>query len=158
LLHQVGDLFELNVKLRCQKVKVLIIISGHHQTYHKHKYKQASHFLLESFKSTAGGLYFDCTKCSDANRVKLIKSIRLRWAGHVVRMDDNELPKKTFVNNQLDAQLFFMYVYFYSLHVSCSHVSIINANLKFFKSRLVTKQSKLKLYRTVIRPMPQKHG
>jgi hypothetical protein len=35
------------------------------------------------------------------------------------------------------------------------------ANLKFFKSRLVTKQSKLKLYRTVIRPivtMPQKHG
>jgi hypothetical protein len=26
------------------------------------------------------------------------------------------------------------------------------ANLKFFKSRLVTKQSKLKLYRTVIRP------
>jgi len=27
------------------------------------------------------------------------------------------------------------------------------ANLKFFKSRLVTKQSKLKLYRTVIRPM-----
>jgi len=30
-----------------------------------------------------------------------------------------------FVNNQLDAQLFFMYVYFYSLHVSGSHVSII---------------------------------
>jgi hypothetical protein len=27
------------------------------------------------------------------------------------------------------------------------------ANLKFFKSRLVTKQSKLKLYRTVIRPI-----
>jgi hypothetical protein len=30
-----------------------------------------------------------------------------------------------FVNNQLDAQLFFMYVYFYSLHVSGSHVPII---------------------------------
>jgi hypothetical protein len=30
-----------------------------------------------------------------------------------------------FVNNQFDAQLFFMYVYFYSLHVSCSHVPII---------------------------------
>ena len=29
------------------------------------------------------------------------------------------------VNNQLDAQFFFMYVYFYSLHVSGSHVSII---------------------------------
>jgi signal-transduction protein with cAMP-binding, CBS, and nucleotidyltransferase domain len=28
-----------------------------------------------------------------------------------------------------------------------------NANLKFFKSRLVTKQSKLELYRTVIRPI-----
>jgi hypothetical protein len=30
-----------------------------------------------------------------------------------------------FVNNQLDAQFFFMYVYFYSLHVSDSHVPII---------------------------------
>ena len=29
------------------------------------------------------------------------------------------------VNNQLDAQFFFMYVYFYSLHVSDSHVPII---------------------------------
>ena len=35
------------------------------------------------------------------------------------------------------------------------------ANLKFFKSRLVTKSLKLKLYRTVIRPTvtyDQKHG
>jgi hypothetical protein len=30
-----------------------------------------------------------------------------------------------FVNNQLGAQFFFMYVYFYSLHVSGSHVSFI---------------------------------
>ena len=30
-----------------------------------------------------------------------------------------------FVKNQLDAQFFFMYVYFYSLHVSGSHVPII---------------------------------
>jgi len=30
-----------------------------------------------------------------------------------------------FINNQLDAQFFFMYVYFYSLHVSGSHVPII---------------------------------
>jgi len=30
-----------------------------------------------------------------------------------------------FVNNQLDAQFFLMYVYFYSLHVSGSHVPII---------------------------------
>ena len=30
-----------------------------------------------------------------------------------------------FVNNQPDAQLFFMYFYFYSLHVSDSYVSII---------------------------------
>jgi len=30
-----------------------------------------------------------------------------------------------FVNNQFDAQFFFMYVYFYSLHVSGSHVPII---------------------------------
>ena len=31
-----------------------------------------------------------------------------------------------FVNNLLDAQLFFMYVYFYSLHVSGCHVQIIS--------------------------------
>ena len=31
----------------------------------------------------------------------------------------------TFVNNQLDAQFLFMYVYFYSLDVSDSHMSII---------------------------------
>jgi len=31
----------------------------------------------------------------------------------------------TFVNNQLDAQYFSMYVYFYSPHVSGSHVPII---------------------------------
>jgi hypothetical protein len=30
-----------------------------------------------------------------------------------------------FVNNQFDAQFFFMYVYFYSLNVSGSHVPII---------------------------------
>jgi hypothetical protein len=30
-----------------------------------------------------------------------------------------------FVINQLDAQFFYMYVYFYSLHVSGSHVPII---------------------------------
>ena len=30
-----------------------------------------------------------------------------------------------FVNNQLDAQFFFIYVYFYSAHVSDSHVPII---------------------------------
>jgi hypothetical protein len=26
--------------------------------------------------------------------VDLIKSSRLKWAGHVVRMDENELPKR----------------------------------------------------------------
>jgi len=30
-----------------------------------------------------------------------------------------------FVNNQHDAQFFFLYVYFYSVHVSGSHVPII---------------------------------
>jgi hypothetical protein len=29
---------------------------------------------------------------------KVIKSSRLRWAGHVVRVDDNELPKKNIVD------------------------------------------------------------
>ena len=32
---------------------------------------------------------------------------------------------KNFVNNKLDAQFFFMYICFYSLHVSGSHVPII---------------------------------
>jgi hypothetical protein len=32
---------------------------------------------------------------------------------------------EVFVNNQLEAQFFFIYVYFYSLHVSGSHVPII---------------------------------
>jgi len=31
-----------------------------------------------------------------------------------------------FVNNELEAQLFFIYVYFYSLHVSDGHVPIIS--------------------------------
>jgi len=33
--------------------------------------------------------------------------------------------KAFLVNNQFDTHFFFMYVYFYSLHVSCSHVPII---------------------------------
>ena len=38
--------------------------------------------------------------------------------------------------------------------VKCNYVDkAYYENLKFFKSRLVTKQSKLKLYRTVIRPI-----
>jgi len=37
----------------------------------------------------------------------------------------NQGSKWVFVNNQLDAQYFFMYVYFYFLHVSGTHVSII---------------------------------
>ena len=35
-----------------------------------------------------------------------------------------------FVNNQLDAQFFFIYVYFYSLHVSGSHVPIIRRRVE----------------------------
>jgi len=35
---------------------------------------------------------------NEPNTVKVIKSVRLRWAGHVVRMDDNELPKKISVD------------------------------------------------------------
>jgi hypothetical protein len=36
-----------------------------------------------------------------------------------------DIPLKVFVINQLDKQFFFMYVYFYSLHVSGNHVPII---------------------------------
>jgi hypothetical protein len=35
------------------------------------------------------------------------------------------IDKSVFVNNQLDAQFFVTYVYFYSLHISGNHVSII---------------------------------
>jgi len=47
----------------------------------------------------------------------------------LLHIGENKMVKPMFwvifVNNQLDAQFFFMYVYFYSLHVSCSHVPII---------------------------------
>jgi len=36
---------------------------------------------------------------NESNKVNAIKSSRLRWAGHVVRMDDNELPKKMLWTN-----------------------------------------------------------
>ena len=39
-----------------------------------------------------------------------------------------EATKVIFINNQLDTQFFFMYVYFYSLRVSGSHVPIIRRN------------------------------
>jgi hypothetical protein len=38
-------------------------------------------------------LYFE------PNVVNVIKSSRLRWAGHVVRMDEKELPKKILLTN-----------------------------------------------------------
>jgi hypothetical protein len=51
-LHQVGDIFELNIKLRCQKVKDL-------------------HF--------------------SPNIVRVMKSRRIRWAGHVARMGEKKV-------------------------------------------------------------------
>jgi hypothetical protein len=38
---------------------------------------------------------------------------------------NKDLEKNIFVNNQLNAQFFFMHDYFYSLHVSGSHVPFI---------------------------------
>ena len=43
----------------------------------------------------------------------------------MVRFKREEPSVNFFANNHLDAQFFFMYVYFYSLHVSGSHVPII---------------------------------
>ena len=37
---------------------------------------------------------------SEPNRVTVIKSIRLRWIGHAVRMVDNELPKNILWTNR----------------------------------------------------------
>jgi len=43
-LHQVGDLFELNVKLRCQKVKAsLLVLHWAHTT-------QQLHFIILSWR------------------------------------------------------------------------------------------------------------
>jgi len=36
---------------------------------------------------------------NEPNIVNVIKSSRLRWVGHVVRMDDKELPKKVLWTN-----------------------------------------------------------
>jgi len=48
---------------------------------------------------------------------------------HLLRFMENHIKHNDliiFVNNQHDAQFFFMYVYFYSLHVPGSHVPIIS--------------------------------
>lgn len=37
---------------------------------------------------------------NEPNTVTVIKSSRLKWAGHVVRMHDNELPKKILWTNR----------------------------------------------------------
>jgi hypothetical protein len=59
-----------------------------------------------------------------------LRSIKMRGSDSLI-----------FVNNQLDGQFFFMYVYFYSLHVSGSHVPIIRRisciNTTFGKSHCV---------------------
>ena len=44
------------------------------------------------------------------------------WINYIANATD---ISDTFVNNQLDAQFFFIYVYFHSLHVSGSHVPTI---------------------------------
>jgi hypothetical protein len=36
---------------------------------------------------------------NETDIVNVIKSSRLKWAGHVVRMDENELPKKILWTN-----------------------------------------------------------
>jgi len=36
---------------------------------------------------------------NEPNIVNVIKSITLRWVGHVVRMDQNEIPKKILWTN-----------------------------------------------------------
>ena len=36
---------------------------------------------------------------NEPNIVKVIKYNRLRWAGHVIQMDENELPKKMLWTN-----------------------------------------------------------
>ena len=36
---------------------------------------------------------------NEPNIVNIIKPSRLRWVGHVLRMDDNELPKKNILTN-----------------------------------------------------------
>jgi hypothetical protein len=36
---------------------------------------------------------------NEPNIVNVIKSNSLRWVGHVVRMDENELPKKLVLTN-----------------------------------------------------------
>jgi hypothetical protein len=43
----------------------------------------------------------------------------------VQEQSDSEYVSTFFVNNQLGTQFFFIYVYFYSLHVLGSHVPII---------------------------------
>jgi len=58
--------------------------------------------------------------CSDVTKWTLLLCVmELHWCYKV------DTIVVIFVNNQPDAQLFFIYVYFYSLHVSVSHLPII---------------------------------
>ena len=64
-------------------------------------------------------LYRYCGEDRDANTRP--KRVELTSSGFQLMKE----VETVFVNNQIDAQFFFMYIYFYSVRVSSSHVPII---------------------------------
>ena len=80
------------------------------------KYVMRTSYRLRSNLSNCTHTYFkQCSLCAGVKTSRFSTGILCFVDLH---------PGKNLVNNQLDAQ-FFMYVYFYSLHVSGSHVPII---------------------------------
>jgi len=78
-LHQFGDLFELNVKLRCQNVN----------KYYKHKAgmwkTHALHHVLRTKLLQWQGIYAGCTagrlRCSQRDTTVWYVTIREQWMG-----------------------------------------------------------------------------
>jgi hypothetical protein len=87
LLHQVGDLFELNVKLRCQNLRKEI-----RQTELLSSVALMIRLLAEykGYKIAGGKREFlireVLTFCSSPNSIRLVKSDRMKLARHVERI------------------------------------------------------------------------
>jgi len=71
-----------------------------------------------------GDLGYVCLKTQNFKNRGRIQIVQIIFKAFYVLLTVQHLGI-IFVNNHLDAQFFFMYVYFYSLHVSGSHVPII---------------------------------
>jgi hypothetical protein len=81
--------------------------------------------------------------CPTHSSCRIISEVTL--GATYIRRDPSSENSEIFISNQFDPQFFFMYVYFYSLHVSGSHVPIIRRIncINEFHPNLHTKRSSI---------------